>query len=141
MIRAIFEFVQSNNFFIMTDFETIKTNGLVLNNEIDNLPFLIKRVYWISGVPDGTIRGTHAHRECEEIVHILNGYVKVELVDKNGQRNISTFFDGQHFYIPTMVWKAITFYQDAKLVVYASTEYNSLDYIYESEFFNGNDPN
>lgn len=117
----------------MTDFDMTSINQL--NNEIENFPFPLKRVYWISGVPDGTIRGTHAHRDCEEIVYILNGFVKVELVYKNGQRNISTFLAGQYFYVHTMVWKSITFYQQAKLVVYASTEYNPDDYIYEDEFF------
>ncbi len=104
-------------------------------NEIYAIPFSIKRVYWISNVPEGTIRGTHAHRNCEELIEVTRGRVEVKLVDLKGQIWIKTLSIGNFIYVPIFVWKAITFYEDAQLLVYASNEYCVEDYIYEEEFF------
>jgi dTDP-4-dehydrorhamnose 3,5-epimerase-like enzyme len=101
----------------------------------EKIPFAVKRVYWISNVPSGTIRGTHAHRDCEEIVYVLNGQVQVKLVDLKGDIEFMTLNKNEKLYIPVHVWKEITFYNEAILIVYASTEYDENDYIYEEEFF------
>jgi mannose-6-phosphate isomerase-like protein (cupin superfamily) len=103
--------------------------------EEEKLPFVLKRVYWISNVPAHTIRGTHAHRECEEVLYVLKGEIKVKLVDNQYNTEYFTLQKGQRIYIPVMAWKEITFSADAILIVYASTEYNEHDYVYEEEFF------
>jgi dTDP-4-dehydrorhamnose 3,5-epimerase-like enzyme len=101
----------------------------------EKMPFAVKRVYWISNVPTGTIRGTHAHRECEEIVCVLQGEVHVKLIDLLGNVEFLILNKNDKLYIPVQVWKEITFYHEAILIVYASTEYDENDYVYEEEFF------
>jgi mannose-6-phosphate isomerase-like protein (cupin superfamily) len=116
---------------------SVPNNSIVnlIKNESIDFPFEVKRVYWITSVPDETIRGTHAHKECEELIYNLSGTVEVKLIDINGHESSITLESGQFLYIPILVWKAITFYNKAKLLVFASTEYSPQDYIYEEEFF------
>lgn len=102
------------------------------------IPFEVKRVYWISNVPNQTIRGTHAHRFCEEIVCVLKGEVDVKLIESNGQITLIKLQQNEKLYIPVEVWKEIIFYEKAILIVYASTEYDASDYVYEDEFFSKN---
>jgi mannose-6-phosphate isomerase-like protein (cupin superfamily) len=118
---------------LMKNITTEKYDGMMWEQE--KLPFALKRVYWISNVPTNTIRGTHAHRECEEVLYVLKGEIEVKLIDNQRNTEILTLQKGQRIYIPVMAWKEITFSNDAILIVYASTEYNEHDYVYEDEFF------
>jgi mannose-6-phosphate isomerase-like protein (cupin superfamily) len=118
---------------LMKNITIEKYEGMMWEEE--KLPFALKRVYWISNVPTDTIRGTHAHRECEEVLYVLKGKINVKLVDNQCNTEYFTLKKGQRIYIPVMAWKEITFSADAILIVYASTEYDEHDYVYEEEFF------
>lgn len=122
----------------MKNITTEKYEGMIWEHE--KLPFALKRVYWISNVPADTVRGTHAHRECEEVLYVCKGEVKVKLVGNYYQTRVVTLKKGERIYIPVMVWKEITFLEDTLLIVYASTKYDENDYVYEEEFFGNRKP-
>lgn len=94
------------------------------------IPFEIKRSYWIYDVPGGTERGGHAYRENTELVIALSGSFDVIL--DNGV-NVERFSLNRSYYgllIPKMVWRTmINFSTNSLALVLSSTEYSEKDYI------------
>ena len=94
------------------------------------MPFLPRRFFVISDVPDESIRGEHAHRELHQFLVCLAGSVVAEVTD--GKDKVSVLLDVPHvgLHIPPMLWGAQHHYsRDAVLMVLASAEYDPADYI------------
>jgi hypothetical protein len=100
------------------------------------MPFVPRRFFVISDVPDEGIRGEHAHRALDQLLVCLAGSVVAEVTD--GTRRRSVLLDVPHvgLHIPPMVWGVQHHYtRDAVLMVLASAEYDPADYIRDfSEF-------
>lgn len=95
-----------------------------------NLPFLVRRVFWVYDVPSTEVRGEHAHKNCHQFLVCVKGSVTV--VTDNGIDRSEIILDkptiGLH--IPPMIWASQYQYsEDAVLVVFASDEYDADDYI------------
>lgn len=94
------------------------------------VPFEIRRVYWIYDVPGGTDRGGHAYRENTELVIALSGSFDVLLDD--GSR-VERFNLNRSYYgllIPKMIWRTMeNFSTNSLALVLSSTEYSEGDYI------------
>lgn len=101
------------------------------------LPFEIKRTFWIYDVPGGEERGGHAYHQSEEFIVALSGSFDV-IVD-DGLGNQQTFHMNRSYYglfVPKMMWRQMTnFSTNSLALVCASTEYNPQDYIFEYEQF------
>lgn len=94
------------------------------------IPFQIKRVYWVYDVPGGEIRGSHSYKSLHEVIIALSGSFDVLLHDgkteKKWQLNRSYF----GLYVPNMIWRTIeNFSTNALCLIVASEEYNEKDYI------------
>lgn len=103
------------------------------NNQI---PFMIKRVFWIYDVPGGEIRGGHAYRESQELIIALSGSFDVVI---NDGENINRFNLSRSYYglfIPQMTWRHMeNFSTNSVALVLSSTHYTVLDYIRDYEEF------
>jgi UDP-2-acetamido-3-amino-2,3-dideoxy-glucuronate N-acetyltransferase len=94
------------------------------------MPFVPRRFFVISDVPDESIRGEHAHRELHQLLVCLAGSVVAEVGD--GSKARSVLLDVPHvgLHIPPMLWGVQHHYtRDAVLMVLASAEYDAADYI------------
>jgi len=103
------------------------------NNQI---PFVIKRTYWIYDVPCGESRGGHAYKENEEIVVALSG--SFDIVLNNGiEKKVFTMNRSYYgLYLPKMYWREINnFSTNSLALVVSSTEYNESDYIRDFDHF------
>lgn len=72
----------------------------------DQIPFEIKRVFWIYDVPGGQIRGGHAYKTQEEIIIALSGSFDVMVTDPAGQEKkycLNRSYFG--LYIPPNHWR------------------------------------
>ena len=100
------------------------------------LPFEIKRAYWIYDVPGGTDRGGHAYAENTEFVIALSGSFDV-LLD-NGE-HVEKFSLNRSYYgllIPKMMWRTMeNFSTNSLALVLSSTEYSESDYIRDYQEF------
>jgi hypothetical protein len=100
------------------------------------IPFQIKRTYWIYDVPGGEIRGSHAFRETCEFIVALSG--SFDLVLHNGKEELKFQLNRSYYgiYVPKMVWRKMeNFSTNALALVLASTDYNEADYIRDFETF------
>lgn len=91
-----------------------------------NVPFEIKRAFWIHAAPYNAIRAKHAHKTCAQLIIAVNG--TFDIYSSGIDR---THLDDPHvgYYIPAGMFIEITnFSQDAVCLVLASEHYSEEDY-------------
>ena len=116
-----------------------KWGGLVPVEAENDIPFDIKRVYYIFEVKDGVRRGFHSHRNLEQALICVHGSVKILVKTPYEEDNILLDDPTRALYIGPMVWREMyDFSPDAVLLVLASEHYTESDYIrdydkYETE--------
>jgi oxalate decarboxylase/phosphoglucose isomerase-like protein (cupin superfamily) len=105
--------------------------------EVNHIPFLIKRAFWIYDVPGGEERGGHAYKENEEFIVALSGSFDVVLDDGKGL--VQTFHLNRSYYglyVPNMIWRQMTnFSTNSLAMILASRPYDANDYIRDYEQF------
>lgn len=104
--------------------------------EDSQIPFQIKRVYWIYDVPGGEHRGGHAYRETEELIVALSGSFDVVLND--GMRDLRYSLNRSYYgvIVPKMIWRMLeNFSTNSLALIIASTEFSEADYIRDFEEF------
>jgi hypothetical protein len=92
--------------------------------------FIPAEIFWITGVPESTSRGGHAHIECFQEIILVSGVVGVSL--ENSLESIYRVLEnpGESIQIPQMTWSEQTFLQPGtEIVVLSSQKYNEKDYI------------
>lgn len=103
------------------------------NNQI---PFPIKRTYWIYDVPGGQIRGGHAYKELEELIVALSGSFDVVLDDGVEKKTFSLNRSYVGLYVPKGMWRHIeNFSTNSLAMVLASNRYDKQDYIRDYDEF------
>lgn len=101
-----------------------------------DLPFHIKRVFYVYGVDDQQVRGKHAHFKTKQLLICLNGEIEVTCKDGLNEKKFLLGSKSQGLYIPEMIWDEQIYKQkDSLLLVLASTKYNPDDYIHNYEEF------
>lgn len=100
------------------------------------IPFEIKRTYWLYDVPGGECRGGHAYRENEEFIIALSGSFDVVLDDGKERKVFSLNRSYYGLYVPKGLWREMeNFSTNAFALEFGSTLYNINDYIYDYEEF------
>lgn len=95
-----------------------------------DVPFEIKRVYYITQVPAGVTRGFHSHRELEQVLLCVNGTVSIRVKTPYEEEIVTLSDPSEGLYIGHMVWREMfNFTPDAVLLVLASEYYTEADYI------------
>ena len=110
---------------------------LVIVEGMKDIPFEIKRIFYIYGSGENVVRGQHANRESEFILINVAGKSKVRV--KDGKGNEAVFcLNRPHtgLYIPPMIWKDMyDFSEDSVLLVLTNTHYDGKEYIRDYEEF------
>ncbi len=102
----------------------------------ENLPFEIKRVFYLYDIPGGESRGAHAHKECHQFLVAASGAFEVLLDDGKNKRTVllNRPFYGLH--IPPGVWASEQGFSSGSIcLVLASHTYDEADYIRNYEDF------
>lgn len=95
-----------------------------------NVPFEIKRVFYIYGSDSTVVRGEHANRESEFVLINVAGTSKVRITDGKEEIIVELNKPMMGVYIPKMIWKDMyDFSSDSVLLVLASTHYDGNEYI------------
>lgn len=100
------------------------------------VPFDIRRVYYLYDVPSGSERAGHAHRTLQQLIIAASGSFSVHLDD--GRRQETVFLNRSHkgVLLKPMVWRVINdFSSGAVCMVIASAHYDEADYIRDHEDF------
>ena len=117
---------------------TVSAGELSFFEATHDVPFEIKRVYYISKVPEGTRRGFHAHKNLKQLLFCPYGRIQLILENKNGREEIELSDPSIGVVIEQPTWREMVWLQkDSVLCVAASDFYDTDDYIREyNEFLN-----
>lgn len=101
-----------------------------------DIPFEIKRVYYITKVEQGVERGFHSHRKLHQVLICLNGSVKIRLKNPDCQEVVELNNPSLGLYIGPYVWREMfDFSEESVLLVLASDYYDEDDYIRNYDFY------
>ena len=102
---------------------------VVVEGNMD-IPFEIKRVFYIYGSDKDVVRGQHANRTSEFVLINVSGSSKVRVDNGFEEEIIELNRPRMGLYLPTMVWKDMyDFSEDSVLLVLANTHYDAEEYI------------
>ena len=102
----------------------------------NQIPFDIKRTYWIYDVPGGEMRGSHAFKESQEFLIALSGSFDVILND--GEKEIKFSLNRSYYglYVPKLLWRRIeNFSTNSLALIVSSIPYDAKDYIRDFDEF------
>ncbi|MCW7754899.1 FdtA/QdtA family cupin domain-containing protein [Desulfobotulus sp. H1] len=109
---------------------------LVVIEEGKNIPFEIKRVYYIFGTEEGVARGFHAHKSLQQVAVCVRG--KCRMILDNGRVRGEAWLDSpsKGLLVGDMVWREMhDFSPDCVLIVFANEYYDEGDYIRDYQNF------
>lgn len=113
-----------------------KRGNLSFVQNYAQIPFEIKRTYWIYDVPGGENRGGHAYRDTEEFVIALSGSFDVVVDDGKEKQTFTLNRSYYGLYIPKGMWREMENFSTNSLALeFASTQYNPEDYVRDYEEF------
>ena len=105
-------------------------NLVVIEGEGRDIPFDIKRVFYIYGSDSEVVRGQHANRETEFLLVNVGGTSKVRIDNGRETEIVELNRPGMGLYLPPMLWKDMyDFSPDSILLVLASRHYDAGEYI------------
>lgn len=100
------------------------------------IPFVIRRTYWIYDVPGGEQRGGHAFRHNEEFIIALSGSFDVTIDDGREKKMITLNRSYFGLYIPKGLWREIdNFSSNSFALEFGSTKYDAIDYVRDYDEF------
>lgn len=109
---------------------------LIALEENKNIPFAIKRVYYMYDTGKDVRRGYHAHRQLEQVLVCVHGQCKILLDDGIEQQVIVLSNPNSGLYLKPGLWREMyDFSEDAVLMVLASEIYDEADYIRDYQKF------
>ena len=109
---------------------------LVALEETKEIPFRIKRVYYMYDTGEGVHRGFHAHKNLEQILICVHGSCKILLDDGTDKEIVVLDNPHEGVYVANHMWREMyDFSPDAVLLVLASELYDESDYIRDYDEF------
>ena len=100
------------------------------------IPFDIKRVFYMYDIPGGEDRGGHSHKECHQFLIAASGSFEIELDDGTVKRTVSLNRPNFGLHVPPGIWAAEkNFSSGAICLVVASQKYDEKDYIRDYDVF------
>jgi len=115
---------------------TVDAGELSFFEATHDIPFEVKRIYYITKVPEGVRRGFHAHKKLKQLLFCPYGRIQLILENKNGREEIELSDPSIGVVIDQLTWREMLWLQkDSVLCVAASDYYEVDDYIREYDEF------
>jgi dTDP-4-dehydrorhamnose 3,5-epimerase-like enzyme len=113
-----------------------KRGNLSFFENSNQIPFDIKRSYWIYDVPGGEQRGGHAFKKSKEFIVALSGSFDVVIHDGDEEKTFQLNRSYYGLYVPEMYWRELkNFATNTVVLIVSSIEYSEIDYILDFQKF------
>jgi len=113
-----------------------KRGQLVVFEEHKDIPFHIKRVYFMYDTAEAVVRGKHAHKKLEQILVCIHGSCKILLDNGHEKKVVPLEKPYEGLYVANNMWREMfDFSPDAVLMCFASEFYDENDYIRDYDEF------
>lgn len=104
--------------------------------QLNHIPFEIKRTYWIYDVPGGENRGGHVFKQNQEFIIALSGAFDVIVDDGENKKKFTLNRSYYGLYVPAGLWREMENFSTNSLALeFGSMNYNPEDYIREYDDF------
>ncbi|MDR0677571.1 MAG: FdtA/QdtA family cupin domain-containing protein [Holosporaceae bacterium] len=111
-------------------------SSLISLEEMKNIPFKIKRVYYIYGLKPDEERGKHAHKNLEQVLICLHGSCTIILDNGKNRKFVDLSHPCDGLYIGRNIWREMkNFTEGCVLLVLASEYYDESEYIRDYDEF------
>ncbi len=115
---------------------TAESGSIISLNNKKDLPFEIKRVYYLYDVPNSADRGAHGHKNLRQLVIAISGSFTINLFDGKDYKSFILNQPNQGLLIVPGIWRELNgFSGGAICLVLASEEYTEGDYIRDYQAF------
>lgn len=115
---------------------TDRRGNLTYVETLRDVPFEIRRVYYLYDVPGGEMRAGHAHRALQQLVIAVAGSFDVLLDDGNTRETVTLNRANRGLLMSNSVWREISNFSSGSVcMVLASMEYDEADYIRDYDGF------
>lgn len=112
------------------------TDGTLVQLQSPEIPFDVKRVYYIFGVSEGAVRGAHTHKETSQILFCIQGAIVIELDNGKKKEKVTLKDPNVGVLLEPGVWHEMQeFKKDTILLVLASEKHEPKDYVRSYEDF------
>ncbi len=102
----------------------------------EEIPFDIKRIFYLYDIPGGESRGAHAHKKCHQFLVAASGSFEVQLDDGKVKKTVMLNQPFRGLHIPPGIWASeVNFSSGAICLVLASHIYDENDYLRDYEEF------
>ena len=102
----------------------------------ENIPFDVKRIYYLYDIPGGEVRGGHAHYELEQFIIAASGSFDVVLDDGKNKKRVSLNRPNLALHIVPGLWRELDNFSSGSIsMVLASHTYDESDYIRDYKNF------
>lgn len=109
---------------------------LIALEEGKDIPFAVRRIYYMYETADGVTRGYHAHKNLQQILVCIHGSCKIRLDNGTERKTVSLERPYEGLYVANTMWREMfDFSPDAVLLVLASEFYDENDYIRDYDEF------
>ena len=110
-------------------------NITVIENNLD-IPFEVKRIFYLYDIPGGESRGAHAHKECHQFLVSASGSFEVHLDDGINKKTVMLNQPYKGLNVPPGIWASeINFSSGAICLVMTSDMFDKDDYIRDYQDF------
>ena len=107
-----------------------KIGNLSFFQNNDQIPFSIKRTYWIYDVPGGQYRGSHAFKKQQEFIIALSGSFDIILHDGNNEKRIQLNRSYYGLFVSNMIWRSLeNFSTNSLALIVSDLDFDESDYI------------
>ena len=115
----------------------VKGNITALNGLIE-VPFEIRRIYYLYDIPGGSERGAHGHKELKQLIFAASGSFNLIVDDGRAKRTFNLSRPNHGVLVPSGLWRELSDFSSGSVcLVLASEVYTQDDYIFDySEFKN-----
>lgn len=125
----------------LLEFEVIgdERGSLIAIENYKQVPFEIKRVYYIFGTKHDVKRGAHAHYTLQQILIVVSGSCTIVVDDGFEKQEFEMNSPSKGLFIDKLIWREMkNFSSDCVLLVLANDYYSELDYIRDYDEFKNN---
>ena len=104
--------------------------------QMDHIPFEIRRTYWLYDVPGGECRGGHAYKENQEFIVAMSGSFDIVLDDGTEKKTFTLNRSYYGLYVPKGLWREMeNFSTNSLAMILSSTDYDANDYVRDYDEF------